>query len=191
MARPEYTALLSHWPGASPGGVVKAPDGGCQSGILLDAGQCASLDGGLFHEPRDQAVNTAGGAWEGGWLALEEDFGLLLEWAKSFRFRPKAFLCKECFGLEHTFPWEPVVASSRQMRSQRPWVLAELAMATTSEVSQTCFVPFYLFTYMVSLVFNFYSVVLVSAIQQLAISHDYIYISLRYWASLPLPTPPL
>ena len=94
MARPEYTALLSHWPGASPGGVVKAPDGGCQSGILLDAGQCASLDGGLFHEPRDQAVNTAGGAWEGGWLALEEDFGLLLEWAKSFRFRPKAFLCR-------------------------------------------------------------------------------------------------
>ena len=53
------------------------------------------------------------------------------------------------------------------MRSQRPWVLAELAMATTSEVSQTCFIPFYLFIYMVSLVFNFYSVVFVSAILQL------------------------
>ena len=47
MARPEYTALLSHWPGANPGGVVKAPEGVCQLGTLLPAGQCASLEGGL------------------------------------------------------------------------------------------------------------------------------------------------
>ena len=67
MARAEYTALLSHWPGASPGGVVKAPDGGCQSGTFLDSGQCASLDGGLFHEPQDQAVNRGRGL--GGRLA--------------------------------------------------------------------------------------------------------------------------
>ena len=65
------------------------------------------------------------------------------------------------------------------MRSQRPWVLAELVTATTSEISQTCFVQFYVFIYLVSLfIFYFSNVVLVSAIQQCE-SATIIHISLR------------
>ena len=49
----------------------------------------SSLD--LPQDPRSSSKHR-GTAWEEDWLALEEDFGLPLEWAKSFRFGTKPFL---------------------------------------------------------------------------------------------------